>query len=347
MMQIPKYDPATHYIDLTNSDYYRSLLAFRSILKSIVHDFWKSKGSLDVDLYMLTSSISSPMGPGSDSEGIPIVFGDLATYLVDSSQFGFEPMILNDLDIVNCWLPSMRGEDPDKTHLNQFYHIESEIAGNIVDIKKLVEELLRYMCKKLLSETKLLNDLSRDLQTTKEKLKGIADISFNTISFDEAVSLLEKNGHGDCVKKTSDGRDITRQGELAICSILKLKLPIWIQGYDRDRVPFYQKPDPNNSNRVLNADLIAPPINKHSYGGEIAGCGQRQDNKKEILESINRQRIDITPYLWYADLRLLSNYRVTSGFGLGLERFIAWLLNIDDIKLVIPYPRLKGIKTLP
>lgn len=347
-LEIPAYNPTTHYIDIATKDYYRELLKLRSIIKSITHEFWKSKNSVDVDLYMLTPSISSPMGPGSDSEGIPIEFGGIHSYLADSSQFGFEPIVTNGVDLVHCWLPSLRGEDPDKTHLNQFYNCEAEMAGGLGDVKNLVEELILQLSKQLLPHADLFNSLSRDKQATIKKLKAIvSDSKLETISFDQAANLLKNNGFGNFIRTTEAGRDITREGELALCDILNAKRPFWIEGYDRDRVPFYQKPDPKNPDIVLNADLIAPPTNDLSYGGEIAGCGQRQDSKNEIVESIERQKLNMAPYHWYADLRELPNYRVTSGFGLGIERFIAWLLNIDDIKFVIPYPRLKGLKTLP
>ncbi len=346
--KIPAYNPALHYIDIANTEYYRELLKFRSALKTMVNEFWQSRESIDIDLFMLTPSISSPMGPGSDSEGIQITFGGIDTYLVDSSQFGFEPIITNGIDLAHCWLPSMRGEDPDKTHLNQFYHCEAEIAGNLHDVKILVEDLIHHICKRLLKNPDMLNSLSRDIGITTKKLKAVTEGGkFETISFDDAVALLENTGKKGLVNVTEDGRDISRNGELTLCNLLNSTKPFWVEKYDRNRVPFYQKPDPKNPNAVLNADLISPPLSGLSYGGEIAGCGQRQDNKGEIMESIRRQNLDITPYKWYADLRELPQYRMTSGFGLGVERLIAWILNIDDIKLVIPYPRLKGVKTLP
>jgi asparaginyl-tRNA synthetase len=93
--------------------------------------------------------------------------------------------------------------------------------------------------------------------------------------------------------------------------------------------------------------LIFPPIIKESFGGEIVGCGQRQDNPKEIYESLYRQNISPEPYEWYINLRKLPKYQVTSGFGLGIERFITWSLCRDDIKNSILYPRLKNVKTYP
>ena len=115
-------------------------------------------------------------------------------------------------------------------------------------------------------------------------------------------------------------------------------LPFWITDFDRDRVPFYQKPDASGE-KVLCADLIFPPIIEGSFGGEIVGAGQRQDNVSEMEESILRQNISQEPYQWYIDLRNNNQYRETSGFGLGIERFIAWSLCFDNIRDAIIYPR--------
>ncbi len=123
--------------------------------------------------------------------------------------------------------------------------------------------------------------------------------------------------------------------------------PIWIKNFDRDRVPFYQKPDPENPERVICADLIFPPIIEGSFGGEIVGGGQRQDNEDEMRESLKRQNVDAEVYEWYINLRNLPNYEISSGFGLGVERFITWALARDDIKDAIPYPRLKNTRTYP
>jgi asparaginyl-tRNA synthetase len=94
--------------------------------------------------------------------------------------------------------------------------------------------------------------------------------------------------------------------------------------------------------------LLFPPIIKDAFGGEVVGSGQRQDNVEEMHESLKRQKnISSRSYAWYIDLRRQPNYTITSGFGLGVERFIAWALAKDDIKKVIPYPRLKNTVTFP
>ncbi len=347
--KLPKYTPDKHYIDLTNKKYFRALLVLRHNLKR-VSDYYFSEtvGAKNVDLFMLTPSISSPMGPGSDSEGIPIKFGDLNTYLVDSSQFGFEPLIMNGLDKVYCYLPSLRGENPDKRHLNQFFHCEAEIKGELHELIPIIENYIKALSRGILEMKNITELISVNGNKTESVLKEIVNTkTFKKITFDEAVNILIKDGKEDTVRFTEHGRDISSAGELELIKLLKTKVPVWITNYDRDRVPFYQKPNPKNTKEVINADLIFPPLLKDSFGGEIVGCGQRQDSVLEMYESLKRQNLSPEAYEWYINLRRLPNYEVTSGFGLGVERFITWAMGRDDIKDSIIYPRLKNIITYP
>ena len=124
--------------------------------------------------------------------------------------------------------------------------------------------------------------------------------------------------------------------------------PFWIRDFHRDRVPFYQKVKrDSNGKNVINGDLIFPSIIEGSFGGEIVGCGERQDKPEEMYESLRRQGVNSDLYEWYIDIRRNNKYKTTSGFGMGIERFITWLLCRDDIKDAILYPRIKNIKTLP
>ncbi len=346
---LPKYNPKTHYLELTRSQYFNALVTLRHYTKIASDYYFNVKdGAMCLDLFMLTPSISSPMGPGSDSEVIPIKFGKYTTNLVDSSQFGFEPLLLNGIDKVYCYLPSMRGEKPDKRHLNQFFHCESEIKGTLEDIISVVEGYVKALAEAFLTMPHILERISANPKKSNEGLRSLLEIKhFPSVTFDEAVDLLIGNGKKKFVRFTPSGRDITSDGEIALAELLGLKTPFWVKYYDRDRVPFYQKPYPKNKEKTVNADLIFPALTKHSFGGEIVGCGQRQDDSREMVDSLKRQGIDQTPYEWYINLRKLPTYRTTSGFGLGIERFIAWSLCHDDIKDGILYPRLKDVKTYP
>ncbi|MFA6430141.1 MAG: amino acid--tRNA ligase-related protein [Candidatus Paceibacterota bacterium] len=346
---LPEYNSSTHYKELTRSKYFQALIVLRHYFK-VISDYYfgVENKAKNVDLFMITSSVSSPMGPGSDSEVIPIKFGEVDSFLVDSSQFGFEPLLMNGLDIVYCYLPSMRGENPDKRHLNQFFHCEAEIKGDINKLLPIIEGYIKTVSKLFLSMPNIIKCLSLDSKVSLDAFRNISIAKeFPQITFDEAVDLLLKNGKGDLVRVTESGRDISSGGEIEVMKILGLKIPLWIKNYDRDRVPFYQKPDSYNKDKAINADLIFPPLIDGSFGGEIVGCGQRQDNDQEMLESLKRQNIPSKSYDWYIDLRKLPNYQITSGFGLGVERLITWALCRDNIRDAIIYPRLKNNITYP
>lgn len=347
--KLPKYDSATHYLELTKSGYFYSIINLRQNLKMLSdYYFVEVCGAKNVDLFMITPSISSPMGLGSNSEAIPIKFGNLDSFLVDSSQFGFEPILLNNIDKVYCYLPSLRGEKPDKRHLNQFFNCEAEINGDINKLIPLIENFIKTLVEGFLLMPNILKKLSLDYESSIKVLKDISEISsLPSITFDQAVNALVDNGYKELVKFEKFGRDITAKGELKLAEIFKFQVPFWIRDYDRNRVPFYQKPNPQKPTQVINGDIIFPPIIEGSFGGEIVGSGQRQDNYQEMMDSLKQQNVDPEPYDWYVNLRRLPNYKTTSGFGLGVERFITWLLCRDDIKDVILYPRILNEVTKP
>lgn len=345
--RLPVYNSLTYYKDIAVNNYFYALLLLRHYIKLTLDNYFGIElGAKNVDLFIMTNSVTSPSAPGSDSKPIKIKFGKLETFLVDSSQFGFEPLLLNNLDKVYCYLPSMRGEDYDYRHLNQFFHCEFEMMGTLEDLIPIIEKCIKSLCNTILLMDNIINRISSNVKRTKKTLTNITKLNnFSVITFDEAVHLLIKNKKRRCVNFTNHGRNITYKGEIELMNVLRLDIPIWIKYFDRDRVPFYQKP--YLKNKTINADLLFPPLSRDSLGGEIVGSGQRQNDPEEIYESLKRQDLSPKSYEWYLDLRRLPNYRITSGFGLGIERFIAWALAKKDIKDVILYPRLKNIRTFP
>jgi aspartyl/asparaginyl-tRNA synthetase len=239
----------------------------------------------------------------------------------------------------------MRNENPDKRHLNQFFHCEAEMRGTWQDSITLAEELLKHLCETMLELASLLLTLGSSSDTISAIKSIAADSTFKKITFDEACNLLD-NSSDKYIYNTSSGRDITPEGELKLTELVSPIRPIWITHYDRDRVPFYLKPLEGNTNHVLNADLIFPSI-AGGFGGEIIGSGERQDSAIDMYESLSRQQVSPNSYKWYIDLRNQPTYRTTSGFGLGIERLIAWLISCDDIRTTIPYPRLKNTPMAP
>lgn len=341
----PLYNAESYVEDVVKDKYFAALAIVRHYVKLASDAYWSEAGAFNMDLFMLTPSASSPMGPGSDSEVISIQFGKYHTNLTDSSQFGFEPLMFH-LDKAYCYLPSMRGENPDARHLNQFFHCEAEMVGTLDELLPSVEGYVRALAKTLVALTPIIELMSIDFSKTEQALQNIIHSkSFNKKTFEEVYPWLQENPSHHSV--SNFGRNITNSGEVALAQAVGDGLPMWLSNYDRDTVAFYQKPNPKNTDSVINADLIFAPIIEGGFGGEIVGSGQRQDNPEEIAESLERQEISAEPYEWYINLRKQPNYKITSGFGLGIERFIAWALGYSDIKDVIHYPRLKNVKTLP
>jgi len=347
----PKFNPATYCKQLQISRYYYALITLRHYIKA-VSDFYFSSilGAKNVDLFMMTNSVSSPIGPGSDSEPIRIKFGKLYTYLVDSSQFGFEPLLSEKMNKVYCYLPSMRGENPDNRHLNQFFHCEMEIIGTLNDLMPMIENYVKILCETVLAMPHIVERISDNPKRTNLVLRSIVNAKkFPVITLDKAIELLTetKGDKKKFVKISKNGRSITTKGEIELLKILRAETPVWLTQFDRDTVPFYQKPLAGNKKKTINADLIFSSLISNSFGGEIVGSGQRQNTPKEMYESLRRQGINSKNYEWYINIRRSNKYKTTSGFGLGVERFISWALAKENISDVALYPRLKNVKMYP
>ncbi len=348
LFNVPEYDPEFHYKDLMRSNYYNALVILRHYIKLTSDYYFGIKlGAKNIDLFMLTPSISSPMGPGSDSKSVKIKFGKFNTFLTDSAQFGFEPLLLNGFDKVYCYMPSIRGDNPDSRHLNQFFHCEAEIRGELENLIPIIEGYIKILAETVLLMENIIDKISDDPVKTRQFLKGIIRAKkFSKITFKKAIEILIKKNK-KLIKFNRYGRNINSNGEIELMKILKNKNPIWLMQFDRNIVPFYQKPNPKNKERTINADLLFPPIITNSFGGEIVGSGQRQNSAKEINESLKRQSISPMSYEWYINIRKQPGYKTTSGFGLGIERFIAWCLGKENIRDVALYPRIINVKTHP
>lgn len=345
----PPLNPEHYYKQVASHPYFRALIYIRHQIRVVSDAYFANQvGAKNVDLFLMTSSVSSPTGPGSDSEPIPLTFGGLNTYLIDSSQFGFEPILVGGIPKAYCYMASMRGENPDKRHLNQFYHCEYEAQEKFEDTRMVAEQYVRTLMELIRLMPHAIDRMATSPQKTARAIKdSLSTKYFPVITFDEAIRILNQKKNPGLVRSSPYGDDITAAGEQELLRILKAKSPVWVKYYPRNIVPFYQKPIENNKNRVFNADLLCPSLLKNSFGGEILGMGQRQNLPEEIYESARFQNINLKSYEWYIDLRRMAGYKITSGFGMGIERFISWILGLDEIRKAIIYPRMKGIPLNP
>jgi asparaginyl-tRNA synthetase len=188
---------------------------------------------------------------------------------------------------------------------------------------KLQEDYVTYIVQTVLNKRKSeLEILNRDLS----KLENIKP-PFPKISYDKAIELLRKKG-----KDISWGEDFGGDEETIISK--SFDKPVFIHHYPMQCKAFYMKPDPERPEVSLSNDLIAP----EGYG-EIIGGGQRIDDLKLLEKRIKEHNLPMDAFKWYLDLRKYGTVP-HSGFGLGIERTIAWICKSKHIRETIPFPRL-------
>ena len=327
------------YLNVLVNPWYKLLVKLENLVSMETMKFYEEKGIITMHLPVTTGSISSPMGRGSDSLPVKVNLEGIDTYLADSMQFLLEyGCRLNEKGVYYV-MPSFRGEKADERHLCQFYHSEAEIPGNLDDVMNLVEEYVKYLSKKILEKF-------RD-----ELVEAIGDVShiekiakysgnFPRITFNQAEqSLKEKFGDNlnDYIEYNDGWRNITRKAEQELIKIYDGI--VWITNYDILAVPFYQKFDNDLAGTTKNADLL--------FGiGETVGCGERHQNDMDLLKSMKLHEVDKEEYEWY--IKLKEKYPLqTAGFGMGIERYLMWVLKASDIRNMQICLRFNGKNILP
>ena len=311
----------------------RKVLINKVIGKTIetCYEYFKSINYLPTITPITTNSVSSPMGKGSDSLPVQINLFDQDTYLADSMQFNLEYLLR--LYSPGVWyiMPTFRGEDPDETHLNQFIHIESELVGDLAKVMEVVEQLVKKIVNTILVE-KLCDQISNKYLKDFQKI-----IKFERVTFQEFKKNFPFEKYPNLFKSFSDGSlAISREGEIQLSKFVGG--PCWLTNPEYSTVPFYQAKLPGTK-YALSADLILD-------GCEIAGCGQRWVSDKETLNALLEHDVQPEPYQWYLNLKRDCPLQ-TSGFGIGLERLMAWVLQEKDIRNIPLFSRLKSHVSYP
>lgn len=325
-----------YYKDAISKDWYKNVAIIQSELVNLTFNFFKSKDIKSVCLPITTGAVTSPMGLGSDSLPVKINLFNIDTYLADSMQFHLEYMLRYINSGVHYIMPTFRGEKADERHLCQFYHSEAEIVGDLNDVMNLVNEYILFLLENLLisCEEAILN-----LAGSTEHIKNIIKIiksGIKTITFADAVELLK--GDDKCFIEHSNPnfKIITALGEQ---KLMKLYNGIvWVTNYDYVSIPFYQK-KANDEETGLNADLL--------FGiGEVVGCGERNETYEQLIRSMNEHCTAVEGYEWY--LYMKKHFPMKSaGFGMGMERFLLFVINHQDIRDIQLIPRFNGIEILP
>ncbi|WP_017472172.1 asparagine--tRNA ligase [Amphibacillus jilinensis] len=273
--------------------------------------------------------IDPPILTGSAAEGTTELFHtqyfDEEAYLSQSGQLYMEAAAMA-FGKVFSFGPTFRAEkSKTRRHLIEFWMIEPEMAFTDHDESLAIQEAyVSYLAKAVLTNCKLeLTTLDRDIAKL-EKIQA----PFPRITYDEAIVLLKEKGFDDI----EWGEDFGAPHETAIAE--SFDKPVFITHYPANIKAFYMKPDPKRPEVVLCADLIAP----EGYG-EIIGGSQRIDDLELMKQRYQEHQLSGDAYQWYLELRQYGSVP-HSGFGLGLERTVAWFAGVEHVRETIPFPRL-------
>ena len=295
-----------------------SILRIRHQIVKSIRDFFDDNDFILVD---------SPVFTGNAVEGTTTLFEldyfEKKAYLTQSGQLYQEAGAMA-FGKSYCFGPVFRAEkSKTRRHLTEFWMVEPEMAYcNLAQNMDWMESLVSYIIEKVINKCENeLNILERDVK----KLECVKS-PFPRITYDEAVGILENNGID-----FKYGKDFGAADETIISN--QYKSPVMIHSWPVDTKAFYMKRDENNNNLALGVDMIAP----EGYG-EIVGGGQREDNIDILIETIRHHDLPLKPFEWYLDLRKYGSVP-HSGFGLGLERFVAWVCGTTHIRETIPFPR--------
>lgn len=284
-----------------------------------IRDFFHDRDFTLVDTPILTGAIGEEAGNLFATE-----YFDLGkAYLAQTGQLYVEAAAAA-LGRVYCFGPTFRAEkSKTRRHLTEFWMVEPEVAFNDSnDNMRLQEEFVSYVVGRAVEERKNeLAELERDLAPL-ERVQG----PFPRISYTDAVARL--NALGSDIRW---GADLGGDDETLLAK--EYDRPLFVFNYPKEVKAFYMKENPDDSRTVLNNDCLAP----EGYG-EIIGGSQREDDHDRLLARILAQGLDPKTYGWYLDLRKYGTF-VHSGFGLGVERTVAWICGIPHIREAIAFPR--------
>jgi asparaginyl-tRNA synthetase len=298
----------------------QAILRVRDEVCGAVRDFFHEQGFVLVDTPILTPT--SCEGTTNLFETDYLDRGK--AYLSQSGQLYLEAAALA-LGKVYCFGPTFRAEkSKTRRHLTEFWMAEAEAAFyTLEDVMRLGEALVRYVVLRVLERQEAqLRTLERDTA----RLAAVSD-PFARLSYSQALERLREQG-----KEMAWGEDLGGDEETLISQMFPG--PVLVHRYPRECKAFYMEPDPEDPRLALCVDLLAP----EGYG-EIMGGSQRIADLDLLLERLEEHHLPREPLEWYLDLRKFGSVP-HGGFGLGIERLVAWLCSLHHVREAIPFPRL-------
>ncbi|XP_076608372.1 uncharacterized protein LOC143333884 [Chaetodon auriga] len=338
-------DPQSHSTLAIKSQWYRNMFQIQNTLFHSTVEYFHSSCQYSYALTPLTTdTISSPMGLGSDSEPVSVNLLGQDIYLADSMQFVLEYFLRFQENLPGTYYisPSFRGEDPDATHLNQFYHVECELLGDMDNAMSIAEGYVAHLTKSMLKKHSdlILSTAGTLTHVTAMLSKLDGKTPLPRVPLDQAIPMMPS---ADCVEWVQDGqpqfgRKLTRKGERVL--IEKYGGAVWLTEMDHLGVPFYQAyVEGTGQSKAKAADLLLGL-------GETVGLGERHSTPEMVQDALRHHTVPEQSYKWYINMRQVKPL-LTSGWGMGTERYLCWLLQHDDIRDIHIIPRMKGMKYMP
>ena len=302
-----------------------SILRVRAEIVKAVRDFFDERGFTLTDPPILT-----PAACEGTSTLFPVDYFDEQAYLTQSGQLYIEATAMA-LGKVYSFGPTFRAEkSKTRRHLTEFWMVEPEIAyGELDDMMDLAEEFISFMVKRCLERKRAdLVAIGRDV-TKLEKIEA----PFPRITYDEAVqNLQEGHAKGALEAKFEWGGDLGSPDETYLSS--QFDRPVMVHRYPAKVKAFYMEPDPQRPELALCVDVLAP----EGYG-EIIGGSQRMASYELLLQRIHEHGLPEEAFKWYLDLRKYGSVP-HGGFGMGIERAVAWICGLEHVRETIPFPRM-------
>jgi asparaginyl-tRNA synthetase len=291
----------------------------RHEIEQAIHDFFYERGFVRVDTPILTAAIGERSGLFSTE-----YFEEGTAYLAQTGQLYGEAAAAA-FGKIYTFGPTFRAEkSKTRRHLTEFWMIEPEMAFyDTNDNMRLQEDFLSYLVRRCLERRpEELKVLERDTAPLERVVAP-----FPRVEYSDAVKILQ--GKGSAIQW---GEDLGAEDETLLVG--DHVTPVFVCNYPKEAKAFYMKENPADPRTVLCNDCLAP----EGYG-EIIGGSQREDDYDKLLARIHEERLPVDAYGWYLDLRRYGTF-VHSGFGLGLERTVAWICGVPHIRECIAFPRM-------
>jgi asparaginyl-tRNA synthetase len=297
-----------------------AILRIRDEIIRACRDFYHQEGFTLVDAPIFTPAACEGTTTLFETE----YFDEGKAYLTQSGQLYSEAAAMA-LGKIYCFGPTFRAEkSKTRRHLTEFWMIEPEVAyAELHDIMDLAERFITFIVQRVLENRKIeLKTLERDVS----KLEGIQP-PFPRLSYEEAAKLLKEKGIAFEYGNDFGGTDETVLSE-------SFDRPVMVHRYPAETKAFYMQPDPQNPKLALCVDVLAP----EGYG-EIIGGSQRIHDYNLLLQRIKEHDLPQEAFEWYLDLRRYGTVP-HSGFGMGIERVVAWICKLEHVRETIPFPRM-------